>query len=143
MGIPSPEPGLVLHYAYLWHDEFRVGKEEGRKNRPTVIVLSSLRGKDGATYVIVLPITHSAPGDPQSAIEIPPRVKQHLGLDDSRSWIVVAEGNGFIWPGYDLRKAPGTDQYAYGFLPPRFFLQVRNAFAALHSAGKAVTSPRT
>jgi hypothetical protein len=37
--------------------------------------------------VTVLPITHSPPADPASAIEMPAPVKRHLGLDDDRSWI--------------------------------------------------------
>lgn len=40
MTIPTPEPGLVVNYAYLWHYEHRAGNEEGRKNRPSVIVLA-------------------------------------------------------------------------------------------------------
>jgi hypothetical protein len=37
--------------------------------------------------------------NPASAVEIPLPVKRHLGLDDNPSWIVVAEGNEFLWPG--------------------------------------------
>ena len=62
-------------------------------------------------------------------MEIPAAVKRHLGLDDERSWVIVSEGDQFVWPGYDLRKVPGTDRYDYGFLPPRFFVQVLAAFA--------------
>jgi hypothetical protein len=40
----------------------------------------------------------------------------------------LAEGNEFLWPGYDLRKLPHSDGYDYGFLPPRFFNQVLDAF---------------
>jgi hypothetical protein len=40
MPIPSPEPGLVISYAYLWHHEHEAGREEGRKDRPSVIVLA-------------------------------------------------------------------------------------------------------
>ena len=29
-------------------------------------------------------------------------MKRHLGLDDDPSWIMVAEGNEFLWPGYDF-----------------------------------------
>lgn len=135
MPLPSPEPGLVISYAYLWHGEHRAGQEEGRKDRPSVIVLAVERAADGAMIVTVLPITHTAPTDPGSAIEIPVPVKRHLGLDDDRSWIVVAEGNEFLWPGYDLRKLPHSDRYDYGFLPPRFFNQVLEAFVACHKAG--------
>jgi len=136
MPIPNPEPGLVISYGYLWHDEHRTGREEGHKDRPSVIVLAVERDTDdGATIVIVLPITHSPPAEATAAVEIPRPVKRHLGLDDARSWIVVAEGNEFLWPGYDLRKRPHSDRYDYGFLPPRFFNQVLEAFAACHQAG--------
>ena len=142
MPIPNPEPGLVIAYAYLWHHEHQAGQEEGRKDRPSVIVLAVEREADGATIVTVLPITHGAPADPASAVEIPLPVKRHLGLDDDRSWIVVAEGNEFLWPGYDLRKLPHSDRYDYGFLPPRFFNQVLEAFVACHQAGKRRVASR-
>jgi PemK-like, MazF-like toxin of type II toxin-antitoxin system len=87
--MPIPNPGLVMPYAYLWHHEHRAGREEGQKNRPSVIVLTSAREADGTTLVTVFPITHSPPTDPNSAVEIPLPVKRHLGLDDDRSWIVV------------------------------------------------------
>jgi len=52
-------------------------------------------------------------------------------LDDVPAWIIVAEGNHFVWPGYDLRPRPNGG-YAYGFLPPRFFGRARDAFVAFH-----------
>lgn len=136
MAIPSPEPGLVISYAYLWHDEHLAGLEEGRKVRPAVIVLAVERDSDGTTSVIVAPITHCPPADPTSAVEIPLVVKRHLGLDDQRSWIIVSEGNEFAWPGYDLRKLPRSERYDYGFLPPRIFNQVVKSFVRLHRLRK-------
>jgi hypothetical protein len=121
MPIPSPEPGLVISYAYLWRHEYRAGREEGQKDRPSVIVLAVER--DGATVVTVLPITDSPPHDPASAVEVPLPVKRHLGLDDDPSWIIVDEGNEFLWPGYELRKLPHSDRYHYGFLPPHFLIR--------------------
>jgi mRNA-degrading endonuclease toxin of MazEF toxin-antitoxin module len=137
--IPTPEAGLVISYAYLWHREHEVGQVEGRKDRPSVIVLAVERVTDGATVVTVVPITHSTPAEAQNAVEIPASLKRHLGLDGQRSWVVVAEGNEFVWPGYDLRKVPHADRYDYGFLPPRFFNQVREAFLAVHPRGKSMT----
>ena len=142
MPIPTPEAGLVISYAYLWHYEHQAGQEEGRKNRPSVIVLAIERASDGATVVTVLPITHSAPTNTASAVEIPPDVKRHLGLDDERSWVVVSEGNEFDWPGYDLRKIPGGDSYDYGFLPPGFFARVLAAFVGWHRANKSRLTSR-
>ena len=142
MPIPNPEPGLVIAYSYLWHHEHRAGREEGQRDRPSVIVLAVEREADGAIIVTVLPITHSPQTDPASAVEIPLPVKRHLGLDDDRSWIVVAEGNEFLWPGYDLRRRAHSDRYDYGFLPPRFFNQVLDAFVACHRVGKARLASR-
>jgi hypothetical protein len=33
--------------------------------------------------------------DPSPAIELPPAVKHHLGLDGKRSWMMLDEGNRF------------------------------------------------
>jgi hypothetical protein len=142
VAIPTPEAGLVISYAYLWHHEHLAGNEEGRKVRPAVVVLATRRQGDGPIKVTLLPITHRPPDNPDWAVEIPLPVKRHLGLDDARSWIVVAEGNDFLWPGYDLRQIPGADRYDYGFLPPRFFDQVLRAFDALRRAGCARLSSR-
>ena len=142
MAIPTPEPGLVISYAYLWDREARDGQEEGRKDRPCVIALAVQRRQDGETWVTVLPVTHSRPKDATSAVEIPTAIKRHLGLDDARSWIVVSEGDHFVWPGYDLRKARNGDGYDYGFLPPRFFQSVVTAFRAWHKTHKVTLTSR-
>lgn len=68
MGFPPPEPGLVLNYAYLWHDEHAKGLEEGRKDRPSVIVLCVMQAEDQSVVVTVLPITHAPPEDASSAL---------------------------------------------------------------------------
>jgi hypothetical protein len=135
--VPTPEAGLVVGYSYLWRRESLAGQDEGLKDRPSVIVLATERAHDSATIVTVLPITHSPPTQPGDAVEIPAPIKRHLGLDGERSWIVVTEGNEFVWPGYDLRTVVRQDRYDYGFLPPRFFNQVLTAFLRLHPTGGA------
>lgn len=143
MAIPTPEPGLVISYSYLWHHEHQAGRDEGRKDRPAVIVLAIDRASDGTT-VTVLPVTHAPPTDPKAAVEIPPAVRMHLGLDDdARSWIMVSEGNEFVWPGYDLRRRPHSNRYDYGFLPPRLFDRVRNTFSDWYRSGRGRTIPRS
>jgi hypothetical protein len=142
MPIPTPEPGLVISYAYVWDHEAQRGQEEGRKDRPCVIALAVERRQDGETLVTVLPATHRAPEDTTAAVEIPHAVKQKLGLDDYRSWVVVSEGDQFVWPGYDLRKVRSTDRYDYGYLPPRFFRDVLAAFWAWHKAQRVKLTPR-
>lgn len=122
MSLPPPEPGLVIPYAYLWRHEHHKGQDEGRKTRPSVIVLSAKNAADGSIRVTVAPITHTPPKSADEAIELPPRVKQALKLDDERSWVVLDEVNQFTWPGYDLRPVPGSkDRFSYGFIPPKLF----------------------
>ena len=94
MAIPTPQPGLVISYTYLWHHEHRAGRDEGRKDRPCVIALAVERDDHGP-IVTVGPITHAPPADTSLAIELPPGVKRHLGLDGARSWVVLHEGNRF------------------------------------------------
>ena len=133
MSFPTPRPGLVIAYAYLWAREHGRGAEEGVKDRPCAIVAAHqmIEGRD---VVTVVPITHSAPANPADAIEIPPPLKAHLGLDDLPSWIVVTETNDFLWPGPDLRPRPGINpsRFDYGMLPPRFFAHVRDRILRAH-----------
>jgi hypothetical protein len=134
---PVPQPGLLIRYVYLWRHEALRGLEEGSKDRPCAVVLAR-RDEDGQTRVYVLPVTHSPPSS-AAAVEIPPSVKQRLGLDEQRSWIVVTEANVFVWPGPDLRPIPGKgpESAAYGFLPPKLFNIVRDRFLACARRRKA------
>ena len=129
MSFPAPVPGLVIRYSYLWKREQEQGREEGSKDRPCAIVLTTI-DEDGEQDVLVLPVTHTPPLQSADAIEIPPQTKNRLGLDSDKSWIVISEANEFVWPGPDLRSIPGQDAstIAYGMLPPRFFDYVLSRF---------------
>jgi hypothetical protein len=76
-------------------------------------------------------------------MELPPPVKQHLGLDSDRSRIVFSESNLFRWPGPDLRRIRDRDSVAYGFLPPRLFAELRRRFLAAERAARAAQVART
>jgi hypothetical protein len=145
VALPTPEPGLVISYSFLWSDEAAEGHAEGRKTRPWAIVLVLVPADKagGAPGVYVAPITHSLPPDPEVAVEIPLAVKRYLRLDQERSWVVLDELNAFAWPGYDLRQIPGVPgEYVYGPLPPRFFEALRDRFKALHEARAIKSTPR-
>lgn len=138
MPIPTPLPGLVIRYSYLWHRDWIKGQDEGRKDRPCAIVVAMTDNSPGKTRVLVLPITHSQPENAAHAIEIPAAVKRHLQLDDQRSWILIDEWNEFGWPGPDLRHITGSaGSFAFGMLPPRLFADIRNRFIALYESGLA------
>lgn len=115
MVLPTPRPGLVINYAYLWRREADRGQEEGRKYRPSAVVIVSKGG-----LVAVSPITHSPPPRGSTAIELPQDVKDRIGLDSSRSWLITNEINVFTWPGHDLGQIDQTEpkRVAYGQLPP-------------------------
>ncbi len=116
----------MISYSFLWSEEAEQGLVEGRKDRPCAIVVA-LDATEPAKpkQVAVVPITHSPPHDPGAAIEIPRRVKEHLGLDGERFWVILDEFNVFAWPGYDLRPIREKNgRVDYGLLPPRLFDQI-------------------
>ncbi len=134
MSRPTPEPGLVLSYSYLWKHQARAGSEEGVKDRPCAVTLVVEETNTEAT-VWVAPITHTDPDNDEISIEIPPRVKAHLGLDEGRSWVILNEVNIFIWPGPDLRPVPGDKAiFDYGYLPPKLYDEIREKMVALYKS---------
>jgi hypothetical protein len=142
--LPKPEAGLVIRYSYLWLREHREGREDGTKDRPCAIILAT-RDDEGETQVLVVPVTHSQPEKDTTAVELPLPVKQHLGLDSERSWVVLSESNLFDWPGPDLRPVGNRDDssVAYGFLPPRLFTELRRRFLTLEAATRSRRVRRT
>jgi hypothetical protein len=125
MPLPTPVPGLVICYSY----------EEGVKDRPCAIIAAIRDEGHGTTRVLVLPVTHAPPSNPNHAVEIPALIKRQLKLDDVPSWVVLTEWNEFVWPGPDLRRLPGVDNasFAYGILPRNFFNTIRDRFLAIVS----------
>lgn len=132
MPLPKPEPGLVIHYEYLWRHEHERGEVEGRKRRPCAIIVA-VHNAQGELETVVAPITHLEARPPAEGIEIPQRVKKHLGLDDDRSWVIVSDLNAFFWPGADIHQIPKAPRgtFAYGFLPPILFERIRARIEAL------------
>ncbi len=130
MALPEPKPGLVVRYDYLWSREQAAGRREG-KTRPACLVAAT----DSTTlprFVVLLPITHSSPSGGTLGIEIPPRVRRALGLDDARSWVIVSEYNVDTWPNAGLTPVPDRrGVFFYGFVPPRLFADVKTTFLEL------------
>ena len=126
----TPEPGLVIRYDFLWKDEARTGREEG-KDRPCAVVLAT-RPQNGQREVVLCLITHTPPRTGETAVEIPYKVARYLKLDSDRMWIKTHEVNRLQWeegqiPHGVSRARP--DAWAFGMLPKalggRMFEQVR------------------
>ena len=121
---PKPESGLVIRYDYLWRNEARRGQQDGSKDRPCAIVIA-LESKGGSDYrALVAAITHSEPAS-GDGMEIPTKVKRHLGLDTERSWVILSELNEIDWSDPGIIPASKT-QWAYGFLPAAFAQDLRD-----------------
>lgn len=131
MSLPTPKPGLVIRYGFLWSNEEAQGATEGAKDRPCAIVVATRRDPNGDIDTIVAPITHQPPEDPTASIEIPAATCKSLGLDSGRHWLRLDELNRFAWPGYDLRPIPGEpNRYDYGMLPQGLFRRLRDGILA-------------
>lgn len=135
MSIPTPRPGLVIRYSFLWSSERDRGAVEGSKDRPYAIVIAmpTPGGDRGEVRAIVAPVTHSPPVDPDTSLEIPANVCRRLGLDGARHWIRFDELNRFTWPGYDLRPRP-DGSYEYGMLPRGLFEELRQGIIGAQRA---------
>lgn len=144
MSLPKPVPGLVIRYSFLWAHQAKAGREEGSKDRPCAVLLSTTTN-NGKQIVTVLPVTHTPPVDERLAVEIPAGTKARLGLDGARSWIVLNEANRFQWPGPDLRPVPGdaNASAAYGLLPAALYEQVRSKWLAAYDARRVDQVNRT
>ncbi|QXQ07581.1 type II toxin-antitoxin system PemK/MazF family toxin [Sphingosinicellaceae bacterium] len=116
----TPQPADVIHYRYLWRHEAERGEEDGRKDRPC-LVLSADQRSGGLTVITVAITTRKY--DPAHSVEIPPRVIRHLGLDD-RSRIVWTDLNRFTWVGPDVGLLRGGTPY-YGQVPGLLWDRVR------------------
>lgn len=135
MALPEPKPGLVVRYHYLWTREAAAGHDQG-KDRPACLV-AAVDSFAWPRFVVILPITHMAPTGETVGIEIPPRVRQALGLDDAPSWVIVSEHNVIEWPNAGLAPIPGRPGvFGYGFIPPRLFARIKAKFLELSGQGR-------
>jgi mRNA-degrading endonuclease toxin of MazEF toxin-antitoxin module len=124
----KPEKGLVIRYDFLFENQREQGRYHG-KDRPCAVVLTSRIQNDGKWTVVVCPITHTPPDKVADGVEIPAKVRDHLGLDEGRSWIKVNELNRFPWE--DGRIPFGLTPIArgrweYGYLPRALYRQMRS-----------------
>lgn len=125
---PDPSLGLVIRYDYLWRDEEKRGRTEGAKDRPCAVVVAT-SPPITPPRALVAAITHTKPENNQG-VEIPPRVKQHLGLDTERSWIIISEVNEIHWTDPGIIPV-SAERWEYGFLPQMLAQTVLDAIRAL------------
>lgn len=135
MAKPDPQGGLVIRYDYLWHSEEQEGREDGAKVRPCAVVVALPPPAEGTQQAVVCAVTHTRPHPPIDAVELPPKVKRHLGLDAERSWVIVSEANLVDWDDPGIEPV-GPNQWSHGFVPPTLADILRNKLLRHYRAGK-------
>ncbi len=73
MTTPDPVPGLIVGFSFLWSHDADIDLIEGQNDRPCVVIATfdATQGK----RVILAPITHTVPHDPDEAIPLPGAIK--------------------------------------------------------------------
>lgn len=130
MRVPSVPPvGSLIAFDYLWVSQV-LAREEALKTYPCAVVLQR-QDMGPASVAYVLGMSHAAPLSGQRAIDVPRKLKRHLGLDDAPSWLYTDQLNVFTWPGPDLRPASRLssrpnlhDTCVIGPLPTDWFAKV-------------------
>jgi hypothetical protein len=136
--IPDKPPvGHLIAYEYLWSSQ-NDSREDGAKTYPAAVVMA----RDDLAPVplaYVLGVSHKPPKESERALEVPAKLKRHLGLDDKPTWIYTDQINVFSWPGPDLRPAealsttPGVrGGCIIGPLPTDWFESVKAHLAESH-----------
>ena len=129
-------PGQVIAYPYLWAWQQERGETEGRKLRPTCVVVAVKGANDGLTHLALLAITTQPPQHGRVALDIPDIERRRAGLSDlKRCWIVVDEYN------YDIAERswyfePGSG--VLGRFSKAFVSKIATAFAKARESGRRV-----
>lgn len=135
MPVANPAAGLVIGYHYLWKREADLGREEGVKPRPVMVLATGAVGTNQKVWVV--PFTTQTPELASDAVAIPQAVLRMLGLGDGPSWVMVTELNVFEWPGPDLAKLGSGDDadFVLGRVPPRLYDRVKTRLLEVQAAG--------
>ena len=84
-----PVAGQVFDYHYLWKWQADRGETEGRKIRPSCVVIV-VTDRAGHHVMFIAPITSKAPDPGRTALEIPETEARRAGLD-------TIYGSGSFW----------------------------------------------
>jgi hypothetical protein len=129
-------PGQIIAYPYLWAWQQERGETEGRKTRPTCVVVAVRGASDGFKHLVLLAITTQPPQLGRVALNIPDIERRRAGLGDlGQCWVVVDEYN------YDVVERswyiePGG--HALGRFSKAFVMKIATAFAEARTSGRRV-----
>lgn len=134
-----PCVGQVIDYHYLWKWQEWRGETEGRKKRPSCVVVVAI-DQAGKHHLFILPITSKEPAADRQALLIPETEARRAKLDTNMSlWVIVDEVN------YDILETSYTleDRAARGQFSPTFAKQIVLAFRSVRDAQTLRIAKRT
>jgi hypothetical protein len=134
-----PTAGQVFDYHYLWKWQADRGETEGRKKRPSCVVIVVVN-EAGHHVMFIASITSKAPDQGRTALEIPETEARRAQLDSNLSlWVILDELNA------DVLEASYTieDRSPRGAFSPAFTDAILRGVQQLRAAGRLTLSKRT
>lgn len=134
-----PAAGQVFDYHYLWKWQADRGESEGRKKRPSCVVIV-VTNRAGQHVMFIAPITSKSPDEGRVALEIPETEARRARLDsDVPLWVVLDELNA------DILETSYTieERSPRGSFSPAFTDAILREVQRLRAAGGLKLSSRT
>lgn len=134
-----PSAGQVFDYHYLWKWQDEKGETEGRKKRPSCMVVVMVN-TEGQHVLFISPITSKQPASDRLAIAIPETEAHRARLDTSIPlWVIVDELN------VDVLEASYTleDRTPRGQFGPAFTDTILRGVQSVRKTGNLSLSRRT
>ncbi|MDM9649312.1 hypothetical protein [Rhizobium sp. S163] len=131
-------PGQIIAYPYFWAWQNDHGETEGRKSRPTCVVVAVRSAKDGLTHLALLAVTTKPPLSDRMAIDVPDTEARRAGLSDvKRSWVMIDEYN------YDIAERSWyiePDENVLGRFSKAFMMKIAASFGeASRKTGRRIS----
>lgn len=139
MAADFPAAGQVFDYHYLWKWQADRGETEGRKKRPSCVVVVATNAT-GHHVIFIAPITSKAPDRTRAAFEIPETEARRAKLDTYLSlWVILDELN------VDVLETSFVleDRVPRGSFSPAFTDALLRAVQRLRAANTLNLSKRT
>lgn len=139
MSADFPVAGQVFDYHYLWKWQADRGETEGRKKRPSCVVIV-IKNEADHHVMFIAPITSKTPDQGRTALEIPETEARRAQLDSSLSlWVILDELNA------DVLEASYTieDRSPRGAFSPAFTDAILRSVQQLRAAGRLTLFKRT
>lgn len=111
-----PQAGQIIEYHYLWKWQADRGETEGRKKRPSCVVLV-VKDHAGNHVLFIAPITSKEPTKDRRAVVIPETEARRAKLDrDIPLWVMVDELNAdMLEMSYTLEDRIPRGQFSQAF----------------------------